>query len=124
MGTVSKVRSALFALFVALAFLPSLLLLADFLQVNASTDAQLSASFVGVAPEDVAGFWFWLVWAVLALFEACFLSAAWFLSSRRWFRRIVVLTLAVFATTSALGYAASARECALWSAYVSSAKAG
>ncbi len=124
MGIISKVRSTLFALLVVLAFLPSLLLLSDFLRVHGSTDGQLTAAFVGAAQEDIFGFGFWPLWLGLALVEAVLLGAAWLLVFRRWFRGIVFVTLAAFVATSTLGYAAFTREFALWSSYVSGANAG
>ena len=124
MGTDSKICSALFASFVALALLPSFLLLNDFLRVNGSTDAQLYATFVGAAPEDIFGFGFWPLWAGLAFAEVILLGAAWLLISRRLFRHAVFAALAIFAVTSVLSHAAFTRESALWSTYVSSANAG
>ena len=117
MDTHGKLRKVLFALFGALALLPSFLLFDDFLRVNSNTDAQLMAGFVGAAPEDVFGLGFWPLWLGLAVVEAVLLGVAWFLVIRLGFRRIVLAMLAVFVATSVFSYAAFARESALWSAY-------
>ena len=124
MSTDRVVRSVFFVLLIAVALFPSFLLLNDFLRVYSHTDAQLMATFVGAAPEDIFGFGFWPLWLGFAFVEAVLLSSAWFLLARRWLHSVIFLALVFFVAASVLNYVAFIRESSLWSSYVSNAIAG
>ena len=88
----------MFIIFVALALSPSYALFVDFLHVNGSTDAQISAEFAGAHLKTLAVSRSRPMWFVFALVEACFLGISWFLSlsTHRWLRHVIAITLAVF----------------------------
>ena len=124
MSTDRKIRGVFLAVLIAFALLPSILLLNDFLRVHGHTNAQLTATFIGAAREDIFGFGFWLLWVGFAFIEAVLLSSAWFLLSHRWLHSLILVVLVFFVATSVLNYVAFVREFSLWSSYVSRVIAG